>query len=50
MVVLHNLHQNFLFSHQIICKQHIILNHMFLWYESNLEPIMFLYKISIEVS
>ena len=29
MVALHDLHWNFLFSHQMICKQYIILNHVF---------------------
>ena len=37
MVALHDLHWNFLFSCQMICKQHIILNHMFFQYKSNLE-------------
>ena len=41
MVALHNLCWDFLFSHQIICKQHIILNHMFFRYESNLEPVTY---------
>ena len=35
MVALHDLHWNFLFSDQMICKQHIILNHMFFRYESD---------------
>ena len=39
MVALHDLCWNFLFSHQMICKQHIILNHVFFRYESNLEPV-----------
>ena len=34
-----DLHQNLPFSCQMICKQHIILNHVFFRYESNLEPI-----------
>ena len=29
--------QNPLFSHQMICKQYIVLNHVFFQYESNLE-------------
>ena len=37
MAAPHNLCWNPLFSHQMICKQYIILNHMFFWYESNLE-------------
>ena len=37
MVALHDLCWNFLFSHQMICKQHIILNHKFFRYESNLK-------------
>ena len=36
MVTLHDLCWNFLFSRQMICKQHIALNHMFFRYESNL--------------
>ena len=39
MVALHDLHWNFLFSCQMICKQHIVLNHMFFRYESNLKPV-----------
>ena len=30
MAALHDLRWDFLFSHQMICKQHIILNHVFL--------------------
>ena len=30
MVALHDLHWNFLCSRQMICKQYIILNHVFL--------------------
>ena len=30
MVALHDLYWNFLFSCQMICKQYIVLNHMFL--------------------
>ena len=41
MVALHDLYWNFLFSHQMICKQDIILNHMFFQYESNLKPITY---------
>ena len=37
MVALHNLRWNFLFSCQMICKQYIVLNHVFFQYESNLE-------------
>ena len=33
-----DLRQNPLFSRQMICKQYIILNHVFFQYESNLEP------------
>ena len=33
MIALHGLCWNFLFSHQMICKQCIILNHVFLRYE-----------------
>ena len=29
----------FLIFHQMICKQHIILNHVFFWYKSNLKSI-----------
>ena len=39
MVALHDLRWNFLFSCQMICKQHIVLNHMFFRYESNLKPV-----------
>ena len=39
MVALHDLCRNFLFFRQMICKQHIILNHVFFRYESNLEPV-----------
>ena len=39
MAALHDLCWDFLFSRQMICKQHIILNHMFFRYESNLEPV-----------
>ena len=42
MVALHDLHWNFLFSCQMICNQHIILNHVFFQYESNLEPVTFM--------
>ena len=35
MAALHDLHWDFLFSCQMICKQHIILNHVFFRYESN---------------
>ena len=45
MVAPHDLCLNFLFSCQMICKQHIILNHVFLGYESNLEPITLIYQI-----
>ena len=41
MAVLHNLYWDFLFSCQMICKQHIVLNHMFFQYESNLKPITY---------
>ena len=37
MAALHDLHWDFLFSHQMVCKQHIVLNHMFFQHESNLE-------------
>ena len=37
MAAPHNLHWNPLFSHQMICKQYIILNHVFFQYKSNLE-------------
>ena len=47
MVVLHNLHWNFLFSHQMICKQYIVLNHVFFLYESNLKPITVLSVLSM---
>ena len=39
MAALHDLCWDFLFSHQMICKQHIVLNHVFFRYESNLEPV-----------
>ena len=32
-----DLHRNLLFSHQIIRKQYIILNHVFFRYKSNLK-------------
>ena len=41
MAALHNLHWDFLFSRQMIFKQHIILNHVFFRYESNLKPIAY---------
>ena len=44
MVALHDLHCNFLFSCQMICKQYIILNHVCFWYESNLEPVTLRWK------
>ena len=37
MVALHDLCWNPLFSCQMICKQYIVLNHVFFQYESNLE-------------
>ena len=37
MAALHDLCQNPLFSRQTICKQYIVLNHVFFRYESNLE-------------
>ena len=37
MAALHDLCWDFLFSCQMICKQHIILNHVFFQYESNLK-------------
>ena len=45
MVALHNLCCNFLFSRQMICKQYIILNHVFFWYKSNLEPLHYFDQI-----
>ena len=39
MAALHDLPWDFLFFHQMICKQHIVLNHVFFRYESDLEPI-----------
>ena len=39
MVALHDLRWNLLFSCQMICKQNIVLNHVFFRYESNLEPV-----------
>ena len=39
MVALHNLHCNFLFSCQRICKQYIILNQVFFWYKIILNPL-----------
>ena len=41
MAALHDLHWDFLFSHQMICKQRIVLNHVFLQYESNLETVTY---------
>ena len=41
MAALHDLCWDFLFSCQMICKQHIIINHMFFWYKSNLEPVTY---------
>ena len=41
MVACHDLHWNPLFSRQMICKQYIILNHVFFRYESNLETVTF---------
>ena len=38
MAALHDLHWDFLFS-RMICKQHIVLNHVFFRHESNLEPV-----------
>ena len=43
MAAPHDLCQNPLFSHQMICKQYIVLNHVFFWYESNLEPVTSFY-------
>ena len=37
MVALHDLHWNYFISRQMICKQHIVLNYVFFWYESNLK-------------
>ena len=37
MVALHDLCWNFIFSHQMICKQHIVLNHVFFKYKGNLK-------------
>ena len=39
MAALHDLHWDFLFSCQKNCKQHIILNHVFFRYKSNLKPV-----------
>ena len=39
MAALHELRWDFLFSHQIICKQDIILNDVSFQYKSNLEPV-----------
>ena len=39
MAALHDLHWDVPFSCQMICKQHIVLNHMFFLYKSNLKPI-----------
>ena len=39
MVALPDLCWNFLFSCQMICKQHIVLNHVLFQYEINLEPV-----------
>ena len=39
MVALYDLCWNFLFSRHMICKQHIIFNHMFFRYKNNLEPV-----------
>ena len=39
MVALHDFCWNFPLSHQMICKQHIVLNHVFFRYKSNLKPI-----------
>ena len=44
MVALHDLCQNPLFSCQMICKQYIILNHVFFRYESSLELVTLLLK------
>ena len=41
MVAPHDLCQNPLFSHKMICKQYIILNHVFFWYKSNLKPVTY---------
>ena len=45
MAALHDLCWDFLFSSQMICKQHIVLNHVFFQYESNLEPVTVIPKI-----
>ena len=47
MAALHNLCWDFLFSRQMICKQHIVLNHVFFRYESNLKPITVMQQIVI---
>ena len=41
MAALHDLCWDFLFSYQMICKQHIILNHVFFRYKSNLKPVTY---------
>ena len=41
MAALHDLHWDFLFFCQMICKQHIVLNHVFFRYKSNLEPVTY---------
>ena len=48
MVALPNLHLNFLFSHQMICKQYIVLNHVSFQYESNLEPVTLSWTFPVE--
>ena len=50
MAALHDLRWDFLFSHQMICKQHIVLNHMFFQYESNLEPVTLISRRNNEIN
>ena len=45
--VLQDLRWDFLFSHQMICKQRIVLNYVFFRYESNLEPVTVIRNNSI---
>ena len=48
MVALHDLRSDFLFSCQMICKQHIVLNQVFFRYESNLEPVTLKIKLILK--
>ena len=45
---LHDFCWDFLFSRQMICKQHIVLNHVFFRYKSNLKPVTLICIITLQ--